>query len=106
MEWKRLAVSKKEGGLGFQAMHELNLALLGKQGWRLLSNPNFLGTQLMKAKYFPRLDFLHAQLKPTCSFVWWSIWHSIDLLKQGCRILKGYGHNMRIWEDPWLPGNF
>ncbi|GLU03679.1 hypothetical protein SLE2022_208660 [Rubroshorea leprosula] len=105
LEWRRMAIPKKDGGLGFRAMHEFNIAMLGKQGWRLLTNPDSLAARLMKAKYYPRTDFLHAQVKPTCSLTWRSIWNSMDLLKQGCRKLIGNGLNTEIWGDPWLPGN-
>ncbi|GKV27974.1 hypothetical protein SLEP1_g37084 [Rubroshorea leprosula] len=105
LEWRRMAILKKDGGLGFRAMHEFNIAMLGKQGWRLLTNPDSLAARLMKAKYYPRTDFLHAQVKPTCSLTWRSIWNSMDLLKQGCRKLIGNGLNTEIWGDPWLPGN-
>ncbi|GLT90422.1 hypothetical protein SLE2022_083550 [Rubroshorea leprosula] len=105
LEWRRMAIPKKDGGLGFRAMHEFNIAMLGKQGWRLLTNPDSLAARLMKAKYYPRTDFLHAQVKPTCSLTWRSIWNSMDLLKQGCRKLIGNVLNTEIWGDPWLPGN-
>ncbi|GLU23846.1 hypothetical protein SLE2022_398220 [Rubroshorea leprosula] len=36
------------GGLSFRALHEFNLAMLGKQGWRLLVNPESLAARLMK----------------------------------------------------------
>ncbi|GKV06524.1 hypothetical protein SLEP1_g18408 [Rubroshorea leprosula] len=70
LEWRRLAISKKHGGLGFRALHEFNMAMLGKQGWRLMTNPDSLAAQLLKAKYFPRTNFLHAVLKPGCSLTW------------------------------------
>ncbi|GKV43150.1 hypothetical protein SLEP1_g50482, partial [Rubroshorea leprosula] len=50
MEWKKLATSKRTGGLGFRAMRDFNLAMLGKQGWRLLTYPDSLAARLMKAK--------------------------------------------------------
>ncbi|GLT80072.1 hypothetical protein SLA2020_515330 [Shorea laevis] len=105
MEWRKLAIPKKMGGLGFRALHEFNLAMLGKQGWRLLVNPESLVARLLKAKYYPRSDFLHAELKPSCSFTWRSICSASTLLKQGCRRLIGDGRSTDIWNDPWLPGH-
>ncbi|GLU18308.1 hypothetical protein SLE2022_346140 [Rubroshorea leprosula] len=79
--------------------------MLGKQGWRLLVNPDSLVAQLLKAKYYPRSDLLHAKLKPSCSFTWRSICSATTLLKQGCRRLIGDGRSIDIWNDPWLPGH-
>ncbi|GLU10722.1 hypothetical protein SLE2022_275080 [Rubroshorea leprosula] len=105
MEWRKLATPKKMGGLGFRALHEFNLAMLGKQGWRLLTNPESLVAQLLKAKYYPRSDFLHVELKPSCSFTWRSICSATTLLRHGCRRLIGDGRSIDIWNDPWLPGH-
>ncbi|GKV08912.1 hypothetical protein SLEP1_g20481 [Rubroshorea leprosula] len=104
LEWKKLATSKRDGSLGFRSLHEFNLAMLCKQSWRLLVNPDSLVGRLMKAKYFPRSDLFHAELKPACSQTWRSIWCSITLLRQGCRKLIGDGRTIEIWGDPWLPG--
>ncbi|KAL8120503.1 hypothetical protein AgCh_017618 [Apium graveolens] len=38
------------GGLGFKKLGEFNMAMLAKQGWRLLNNSNPLVTQLMNAR--------------------------------------------------------
>jgi hypothetical protein len=40
--WDKLAIPKTLGGMGFRDMHIFYKALLGKQGWRLLTNPNSL----------------------------------------------------------------
>ncbi|GKV09429.1 hypothetical protein SLEP1_g20934 [Rubroshorea leprosula] len=87
MEWRKLAISKKSRGLGFCAMREFNLSMLGKQVWRLLMHPNSLAARIMKARYFPRSTILRVELKSPCSVTWLSIWHSIELLNQGCRRL-------------------
>ncbi|GLU08003.1 hypothetical protein SLE2022_249360 [Rubroshorea leprosula] len=91
MEWQKLAISKKPGGLGFRAMREFNLSMLGKQVWWLLMHRNSLATRIMKARYFPRSNILRAKLKSPCNVTWQSIWHSIELLNQGCRRLIGNG---------------
>lgn len=60
MTWDKLCVSKAEGGMGFRSLPEFNMALLAKQGWRLLLNPHSLIAQAFKAKYFLRSNFLQA----------------------------------------------
>ncbi|GLU21285.1 hypothetical protein SLE2022_374310 [Rubroshorea leprosula] len=92
------------GGLGFRSLHEFNVSMLGKQGWRLMTNPDSLAAWVLKAKYFPRTDLMHAELKPACSLTWRSIWGSQELLRKGCRKLIGDGRSTEIWGDPWLPG--
>ena len=35
-KWKKMCAPREEGGIGFRMIHELNLALLAKQLWRLV----------------------------------------------------------------------
>ena len=37
--------------MGFRDIHTLNLALLAKQCWLLLTTPNNLAAQILKARY-------------------------------------------------------
>ncbi|GMI81726.1 hypothetical protein HRI_001841900 [Hibiscus trionum] len=48
--WQALCLPKFEGGMGFRDLGKFNLALLAKQGWRLLSNPSSLVARLLRAK--------------------------------------------------------
>ncbi|KAK5794751.1 hypothetical protein PVK06_035993 [Gossypium arboreum] len=40
--WKELSVPKEEGGMGFCDLSKFNIALLAKQGWRIMKNPSSL----------------------------------------------------------------
>jgi len=60
MSWPRLSAPKACGGLGFKRFREFNIALLAKQGWRILTRPDSLVCRLLKARYFPTSEFLDA----------------------------------------------
>jgi hypothetical protein len=103
MSWKKMGKGKEEGGLGFRDLELFNLALLAKQGWRLIQNPESLVARIMKAKYYPNTNFLDAEIGRNPSYAWRSIWNSKKLLKEGLIWRVGNGTNIKIWEDPWLP---
>jgi hypothetical protein len=52
--WKDLTARKFQGGLVFRDLRIFNQALLARQAWRLLDQPDSLCARLLKAKYFPR----------------------------------------------------
>ncbi|KAL8113024.1 hypothetical protein AgCh_020371 [Apium graveolens] len=101
--WKRLCAVKEGGGLGMKELYKFNIAMLAKQGWRLVNNVNPLVSSLMKARYYPKEDFLNAAMGSNPSFMWRSILTAQDLLKHGCRRRIGNGDRTRIWKVPWLP---
>ena len=57
---KALASPKFQGGMGFRDMELFNLAILGKHGWRFITNPGSLCSRVMKGRYFPDGEFMDA----------------------------------------------
>ena len=48
---------KETGGLGFRDLQSFNLAMLAKQGWRLIQNEDSLVSRILRAKYYSNGDF-------------------------------------------------
>ena len=68
LSWEKLTRPKSEGGIGFKDLRQFNLAMLTKQGWRLLQDQESLLFKCLKARYFPRCHFLEATDSLTSSF--------------------------------------
>ena len=56
--------------MGFKDIRSFNLAILAKQGLRMLTDHDSLLYRCFKAKYFPRYTFLEAVDHPNSSYVW------------------------------------
>lgn len=95
--------NKGEGGIGFREFHSFNKALLAKQLWHLWQTPNSLIEKIMKAKYYPNCQAIHAQLDNKPSFAQRSIHRSKDLLNEGLMWRIGNREKARIWGDKWVP---
>lgn len=56
--WEKLTVRKSNGGMGFRHLYGLiNILMLGKEDWKLLTNQDAIITRVFKSKYFPNGDF-------------------------------------------------
>jgi hypothetical protein len=103
MRWDKMGWAKERGGLGFRDLEWFNLALLAKQGWRLIQNPNSLVAKILKEKYHPNAMFLEAHMGRRPSYIWRSFWNSKKLLADGLIWRVGDGSQIRIWRDRWAP---
>ncbi|KAM6582866.1 hypothetical protein CsatB_009868 [Cannabis sativa] len=103
--WKNLSKHKLKGGMGFRSLRDFNLALLGKQGWRLLINHDSLVGRIFKAHYYPTTTFFNSELGNNPSFIWRSIFEAKHLLRSGSRLCIGSGLYANVLNDPWLPND-
>ncbi|XP_052878272.1 uncharacterized mitochondrial protein AtMg00310-like [Gossypium arboreum] len=101
--WSNLCELKENGGLGYRNLTKFNLALLAKQGWRLIENPTSLLAKTLKAKYHPNSEFLNSELGNLPSYTWKSIWAAKGLLLSRLCWRIGNGRDVRIEEDIWVP---
>ena len=94
--WNKLCKPKCQGGLGFKDIENFNLALLGKQVWRLLHNTESLFYKVFRAKYFPHGTVLDENVKQNGSYAWMSILKARDLVSQGSAWRIGDGKKVLI----------
>lgn len=102
-KWGKLTAGKLQGGLEFRDLRATNEALLAKQVWRLLKEPELLMSQVLKGKYFTHTQFFQAKQRGKDSWLWKSWLSTKDLISKGIRWTVGDGRKIRIWEDNWLP---
>ena len=81
LSWEKLTRSKKKDGLGFRDLHLFNMAMLSRQAWRLLTNPDMLCAQVLKAKYYPNKELIQCTARGGISYSWRSILKGLKLLK-------------------------
>ncbi|GJN32546.1 hypothetical protein PR202_gb21060 [Eleusine coracana subsp. coracana] len=105
-KWEHLTRPKVDGGMGFRDLRRFNLAMLGKQGWRLIAKPESLCVRVLKGRYFHDSDFIHATRKKHSSSTWQAILAGSAVLKSGLIRRIADGQATDIWQDKWLPNHF
>ncbi|XP_074276985.1 putative mitochondrial protein AtMg00310 [Silene latifolia] len=83
VSWNRLCRSKSCGGMGFRDFYLFNMALLGKQVWKLLTAPKGLWARVMRAKYYPAGNVMMAELGNAPSYTWRGIVEARRVLDGG-----------------------
>ena len=103
VKWERLCEAKEVGGMGFKEIGKFNQALLAKQVWRMIDNPDSLCHKVFKARFFPNCSILEAPEVNGGSYAWKSICSARDVVKRGMVWQIGNGASVSIKEDKWLP---
>ncbi|XP_013632788.1 PREDICTED: uncharacterized mitochondrial protein AtMg00310-like [Brassica oleracea var. oleracea] len=103
VKWENLSKPRGDGGIGFKMIHKFNLALLGKQLWRLVQYPDSLVARVLKGKYFRCSTPLRLNKADRHSYGWTSIMVAKPLMMLGIRQKVHSGNEIRAWEDHWKP---
>ena len=69
--------------MGIRKTEEMNMALLGKQAWRIITNPNSLLATILLPKYCKNESFTKVSYKPGSSWIWRSILIGRDVVLKG-----------------------
>ncbi|TYJ23009.1 hypothetical protein E1A91_A08G162400v1, partial [Gossypium mustelinum] len=99
--WKTLCKPKAMGGLGIRDVRLFNMALLGRQVWRLINNTDSLCFKVLSSKYFPDGNIFKAKKVDKASFTWSSIAKAAEMLKEGFGWQVENGEKINIWADNW-----
>lgn len=95
---------KSLDGMGFKDFVLFNQAMLGKQCWRILTEPTSFCARVLKGQYFLDSDFLSAGKPRASSFTCRSILFGRDLLMKGLKWGVGNDTSIKIMHDNWVPG--
>jgi len=85
--------------MGFKSLRDFNLAMVGKQAWKLITDPDSLITRLLKAKYFPHSDYLNVSIGHNPSYVWRSLWNAREVITKGLKWSIGTGESISVWTN-------
>ena len=90
----------------FKGLKAFNMAMLGKQAWKILTQPDSLITKLFKAKYFLNSDYFTARVGHNPSYVWKSLWSVKDVVRNGFKWSIGTGTRISVWDPSWISNNY
>jgi hypothetical protein len=94
---------KELGGLGLRKMKEVNLALITKLGWKLLTNFDSMWVAQLHCKYLLTSSFLSPPSFSSSSWLWKGILKSISIISKGaCNRIHSLS-SLPIWSSTWIP---
>jgi hypothetical protein len=109
VKWADMCKPKIEGGLGIRDLRLVNLSLLAKWRWKLLTNGDEVWKNVIVAKYGVlslgnvRVD---ATVRGSLSSTWWKdlcrLDNGVGWLNQVTRKKVESGNSTKFWEDIWV----
>jgi hypothetical protein len=101
--WNSICLPKEEGGLGFRRMHDFNLSLIAKLGWKLLSNSDCLWVNQLQKKYIKYGNFISSPNVSSSSWIWKGIQKVKPLISAGACLTVSRTSTASIWMTNWVP---
>ena len=101
--WEEMSRAKIRGGMGFRDISSFNQALVAKQSWRLIQNPESLASRVLKARYFLMTDFLGVSIRSNPSYIWRSIMWGRQVIHNGHRWRIGNREKISVYRGNWIP---
>jgi hypothetical protein len=101
--WSSICIPRDEGGLGIKNMHEFNLALIAKLGWKLLSNSDCLWVNQLQRKYLKYGDFLSSPASSSASWLWKGIQKIKTFISAGACLRVSRLSSSPVWTSNWVP---
>jgi hypothetical protein len=101
VKWADVCAPKDLGGIGIISSRHMNVALMLKWVWRILSDDGGLWLKLIKAKYLRGRPLLACDRRERSQF-----WRALEDIKHeiraGLSLSIGDGRGTMFWLDPWL----
>ncbi|CAM8943968.1 unnamed protein product [Rhodiola kirilowii] len=92
----KLSLPKNQGGLNFRDLASFNDALLAKQFWRLLENPDSISSKILKVRYYKDSDLMSSHLRQNSSMAWRGIWKAGSMIRKW--ICWDQNRGILVWE--------
>jgi hypothetical protein len=103
--WSSLCLPKDQGSLDSRLMKDVNLSLISKFGWKLLTNRDSIWVLLFHKKYIKYGNLLSCPLS-SGSWIWNRIKSTASLLAQGACFIPHNNSSLLVWSSPWIPTLF
>lgn len=101
VKWSTICLANNDGGLGLRSARDINLSLVTKLGWRILSHDNAPWCQALRLKYMKDKPLWECSKPQKSSAAWHAILQSRDLLRAGAIWRIGNGTKVQFWTDRW-----
>jgi hypothetical protein len=103
MSWHSICTPKAIGGLGMRSMKDVNLALISKLGWKLLTGSESIWASQLTGKYVQAGSFLSPSSHSAISWLWKGIQKSKPILSLGACHRIHRSTTLSVWNSSWIP---